>query len=275
MKKSMKLTILVLAISLITALTGCANVAIDAQITPDNLVTYSYTLSFAELDKENPNYEQLELFLLDIKEHWEENGVTGRIETADTTMKLTGTMQKQCESQYEAFETLYSYMTNEISPFDSVSLDYNHMEYIADYLLTANIDFTGILDEQIYETHPDIIDRDVEEFMDNLTCTATFSLPVSDGENPANIIESVSSHNIPLDNPYSIVVGNTVNQKDTDEMALYVKRDNLLKAVKISGAIAGAALLAVVALIVIGILKKKKSTSEDEVAEKSEENKEE
>lgn len=265
MKNINKLLIAALLFLLAIAFTGCAELNIDAEITPDNLVTYSYTLNFTELDEDDPNYTELQLFLMDVAEHWEQYDVEADITTSPTSMSLTGVMQKQCASRNEAFSTLYEFMTNEISLFDNASLDYNEDYYTANYNLTADIDLTGIVDEQIYDIHPSIVDNDVDEFMENIKCSATFSLPANDSADEMNIVSAVSVYDIPFNAPYSILINGMVtdNQKAAEENALISKQGKLRTTMIISGVIALAALVGIVVLILIS--KRKHKTEQAEI----------
>jgi len=270
MKNIYKLLTLSLIVIAAIAFTGCAELNINAEITPENLVTYSYTLDFTDLDEDEPNYTELQLFLLDIAEHWENNGVEADIATSPTAMSLTGVMQKQCASRYEAFNTLYEFMTNEISLFDNVSLDYNEDYYTANYALIADIDLTGIVDEQIYEVHPSIVDNDVDEFIQNMKCNAIFSLPANDSLEVMEINSVVSSYDIPFNVPYSIAIIGTVtdNLKAAVENALHAKQNRLRATMIIAGAVALAALVGIVVLVLIS-KKKSKDSESKEIAEET------
>ena len=283
MKNTIKYTLLTLVIITILAFTGCAEFNIDAKITADNFVSYTYTLNFTELDEEDPNYSQLELFLLDIKEHWEQNGVEGRIETTDTTIKLTGTMEQQCTSREEAFNTLYSFMTNEISVYDSVKLDYTETDYRADYNYELMIDLTGVVDEQIYEKHPTIVDEDVDKFMENFKCSSTFTLPYNDKPQSMEITEQITETAISLDAPiiynvHGMVVDSAAKQHDENLLA---QKSKLSRNIIIFSTIAIIAFLGIVAIVIVGSKSKKKAkvdeniVSDDKVPDEGEQKSEE
>ncbi|MEX1375880.1 MAG: hypothetical protein AB1Z23_00255 [Eubacteriales bacterium] len=264
MKKILKYLISTLSLIVVFALTSCAQFNIDAKITEDNFVSFSYILEFIELDKEDANYNQIELFLLDVKEHWEENGVVGHIETSDNSVRLTGKMEKQCETREDAFNTLYSFMTNEVSVFDNASLNYYESDYKAEYKLEFSIDMTGIVDEQIYESHPAIVDEDVNEFIKEFKCNISFSLPYNDDPKSLEISQKVSENIIPLDAPFNSIVDGIVldNFAKENKGNLFAEKDRLERSIKIFAVVAGVSLVGIIILIVlrIVIIKKKKIT---------------
>ncbi len=260
MKKTIKYIVLFTVIIAAAALAGCADITIQAEITDTNFVSYSYIMDFTELDRDDPNYAQLELFLLDVKEHWEENGAVGHIETSDTEIKLTGTMEKQCSSASEAFNTLFGFMTNEISVFEGAAIDYSEENDSANYSITANMDLTGLVDSQIYDIHPELVTNDVDEFMQNITCKAIFTLPYNDTTEPV-ISQKVTTFDIPFDKQYSLEISGIINDAETmsEQAVLMNEQAKIKKTITVSSIIAGGSLALLVAAIAAGILLKKKS----------------
>ncbi len=250
-----KIIIAALILLTIMVFTGCADIKINAEITPDNLVTYSYIMEFTELDSGDPNYEQLEIFIMEIQKSWQENGVDCSTDITETSMSLTGTLQKQCADREEAFNTLYEYMTNNISPFESVSLDYNEDFYSASYALTAKIDFSGIIDEQIYEVHPQMVTDDVNAFLETVTCTAVFSLPYTTEENSTTAMQSEDIIPLSLDEPTDIAIARNV--QNINNIALEKQLKLKITFQRILLIIAGAAALSAATAFIFVIKKKK------------------
>ncbi|MBN2879951.1 MAG: hypothetical protein JXN65_10045 [Clostridia bacterium] len=248
MKKKIILTAIILMT--IFVFSGCADIWIDAEITQDNLVTYSYILNFTGLDKDDPNYGQLELFLLDIQRYWEQNGIICSTDITDESIVLTGTMQRQCADREEAFNTLYEFMTNKITPFESVTLNYNSDFYSSSYILDAAIDLSGVLDQEVYEVHPQLVIDDITEFLQNSKCTAVFTLPYSETADSKEVIPKETIVNIPLDAPVKISISGSAasieNMQIEKNLMLKVKTQRaliIISAVSAVGAVAALIIL--------------------------------
>ncbi len=254
----MKKKIMMLALILLTILifAGCADIKIDAEITPENLVTYSYIMNFTNLDSEDPNYEQLEIFLMDIQKYWEENGVDCETNITDTSVNLTGTMQKQCADREEAFNTLYEYMTNKISLFESVNLDYTGDFYSSSYTINAKVDLSGVLDEQIYRVHPKMVTDDVDEFMQNITCTAVFRLPYSE-ENSSEITLKETSTNISFESATDIYVTGSAENIENIKLEKQLKIKLIIQTILI--VVAAVVFLAAMGMLIFMAVNRKKN----------------
>jgi len=269
-----KLTLLAIIMILIAIFSGCATVEIDASIAPDNFVSYSYTLVFSNLDSEDPNYNQLRLFILDMQEYWEKNGVACDTSITESSISLKGTIQQQCASQEEAFNTLYEYMTNEISPYDNVTLAYNEDNFRTDYSIEADMDFSKVVDQKVYDVHPQIVINDVDEFLNTVKVTAVFTLPSNEGTESMVIESKTLNFDIPIDSPYSIKIDGTINDNEAaareKQAGARVKR--LGAAIAVSVVLAAASLIAIIVMIVIKLsavrsAKKAKAVEEEEEQE--------
>ena len=267
MKKSIKYIVLFVVITAISALAGCADITIQAEITDTNFVSYSYVMDFTGLDRDDPNYAQLELFLLDVKEHWEKNGAVGHIQTSDNEITLTGTMEKQCSSASEAFNALFGFMTNEISVFEGASIDYTEENNSANYKIIANMDLSNLVDEQIYEMHPELVTGDVDKFMESITCSVMFTLPYND-TTEAVISQQVTSFDIPFDSSYSMEVTGIINDAESmsERVILLNEQAAIKKNITVAAIIAGVSFILLAGGIAAGVLLKKKgkSTSSEE-----------
>jgi len=275
MKKTTKYaaTILIIALTVIFAI-GCTNATIDASITNDNLVTYTYNIVVGDIDEEDINYDELQLFFLDIKKYWEEEGLDCELLLENDSINLTGTLFKQCTTREEAFDTLYEYMTHKTSAFDDVTLNYTEDFYKTNYSLVTHLDLSGIIDEDVYNVYPQIVGDDVNEFIDSFKATVKISLPTdgdaSQGEE--KIIQSESVTDVTLDEPVEISLSGVITNIQNIE-----SENNLIKAesgsiitIIISGSIA---LLSILILAILIILKRRQDLHGTE--EPEENNKEE
>jgi len=265
MNSKTKYITLALIILTISILTSCAQFNIEAQITPDNLVTYSYTFNFDNMNEDKLNYEELKLFLLDIQKYWGDNGIKCDMNIYENNIEFIGTMEKQCETREEAFETLYQYMTNKISLFDNVTLNYTDNYYTTEYSLTSTVDLTGIVDEQIYEVHPTIVDEDVDEFINSLKCTATFSLPYNDNIDSLEIIQNKIVSDIALTSPTNIVIAGIIHNNDLkiNEKDLLNKRNKQRISIIIF-ALLGLLTLCFSILLIVKLIKSKDKPNKNE-----------
>ena len=268
MKKIIKYTISALIISLVLAFAGCAEFNIEGKITEDNTVSFSYVLKFTGMDKEEDlNYDQLELFLLDVQNYWEAKGVDATMNLYDDGMELIGLMEKKCETREEAFNTLYEYMTNEITVFDNVSLSYTGDYYEVAYNVSGSVDLTGIMDEQIYEAHPEIVIEDVDEFMQNLSCNITFSLPYNDSVDAVEIIQNetaISFTDTAAFNIDGVIKNNDLLQEEKDLLTEKGMLEADIKKYRLFTYIgAGLLALVIIAIVVLNILGKKKNKNAD------------
>lgn len=254
MKKNIILSAILLLILLVS--TGCADIRIDAEITQDNIVTYSYILNFTGLDKDDPNYGQLELFLMDIQSYWEQNGIICSTNITDESLVLTGTMKQQCESREDAFNTLYEFMTNKITPFESVTLNYNGGFYSSSYILDASIDLTGVVDQEVYEVHPQMVIDDIAEFLQKSKCTAVFTLPYSETADSKEVISKETIINIPFDTPVEISISGTAASIENIQLEKYLmNKVNTQRALTI---ISAASALGALAVLIMLIMNRKK-----------------
>lgn len=261
-------TIFIITLTIIFAV-GCTNVSVDASITKDHLVTYTYNITVDDIDEEDLNYDELQLFFLDIKKYWEEEGLKCELLMDNDTINLTGVLSKQCMSREEAFDTLYEYMTHKTSIFDDVTLNYKEDFYKTDYALVAHLDLSGVIDEDVYSVYPQIVGDDVNAFMDGFKASVTISLP-ADGDavqGEANVIEKQSITDVSLDEPTEILLNGTItNTQNTEsENDLVKAKSNSKTTIIISGIIA---LLSITGLIILMFIKRNmKLDDEDEPKE--------
>jgi len=167
--------------------------------------------------------------------------------------------------------------------YDSVKLDYTEADYRADYAYELMINLTGIVDEQIYEKHPTIVDEDVDKFMENFKCSSTFTLPYNDKPQSMEITEQITETAISLDAPiiynvHGMVVDSAAKQHDENLLA---QKSKLSRNIIIFSTIAIIAFLGIVAIVIVGSKSKKKAkvdeniVSDDKVPDEGEQKSEE
>ena len=263
-------TILIITLALVFA-AGCTNVEVNASITEDNLVTYTYNILVDDIDDEDINYDEIRLFFLDIKKYWEEQGLDCELLLENAQINLTGTLSRQCENREEAFDTLYEFMTHKTSIFDDVTLNYTEDFYKTNYSLITHLDLSGVIDEDVYEVYPKIVGDDVNDFIDSFKAVVKFSLPTEgvSEQGETMIIQSESSTEVTLEEPVEISLsGNISNIENTESEAnLENVKAKSKNAMFISGIIA---LLSLAGLAVLIIIKRNTKDTDDENVGKEE-----
>jgi len=267
----MKNTTKYIAIILIVILTtifaaACTNVTVDALITEDNLVTYTYDIMVTDIDEDDINYDGIQLFFLDIKKYWEEEGLDCELLIGDGGIHLTGTLSKQCSTREEAFNTLYEYMTHKTSVFDDVTLNYTEDFYKASYSLVSHLDLRGIINEDIYSVYPEIVGDDVNEFIKGFKATVKVSLPTDADASSGveNIIQNELVTDVTLDKLVEISLSGTItNTQNAASEAVLKKSESVSRiSILISGSVA---LLSIVSLIVLIVYNRKNKLHEEDI----------
>ena len=210
MKKNLKYSLLFIIILTLSSLIGCGQININAAITEDNEVTYSYKMVF-NIEEDDINYSGVTTYLLKIKNHWEESGFKANIKTEEESITLIGKISEEYETRQEAFAALYSYMTNDISPFVDVEYEYNMNYYYEDYILKANINLEGLADEDIYTAYPSIVGEDVDDFLENMKCTITINLPQNNSKESDDIVENIVIVDVPFNEQAEVSLSGIIN----------------------------------------------------------------
>ena len=256
MKKYLKHIILAITILSVFLLAGCAEININASISNENLVIYTYTLNFNELDEDNPNTKSLETLLIETNSYWQDLGFDSELTSEGDTTTLVCTMQKQCATREEAFQALYEFMTNEITLFDDVSYTYINGFYKEDYSIVSHLDLSKIIDEEIYEVYPKIVGENVDDFAQSINCTVTFSLPVNESTETDALSQSQTVTAVGFSEPAEINISGYINNNENMryENSLLEEKSKTMKALIIFG---GASLLAVILAVILLIFRKK------------------
>lgn len=267
MKNKLKyLLIFSLFIITIPVLSGCAEFSINASINQDNMVEYSYEIIIRDLADDDKNYSEAVSYLEELAAHFAEAGFSSSVEETESELEMTALIEKQCSTRQEAFEELYNYMTNSVSPFIDVDYEYNLNYTYEDYYLKANINLDGMVDDDIYTIYPLIVGDDVDEFLSNLTCSYNISLPQNESTEADIITQKIVSGNIPLDTQTEIFISGKINNNAHTlyEKELLKKWNNniLLLAAGILITI-----LAVIAIIIFSRAIKKNKKGSDELAQ--------
>lgn len=242
---------------------GCTEFVIDASINEDNTLTYSYKIDVSDIDSADVSYSQVKEYLHKVERHWENNGFDAKVSIYDNGIHVSTKIEEDFETREQAFAALYQHMTNDISPFVDVDYTYNLNYYYEDYTLDAALDFSNIIDSEIYNVYPDIVGKDVDAFLDTAICTVNISLPKNEGTEDDIISENIETVTSSLTGKSSInisgIINNNANKKY--EQDLHAKRDLEIKNMIIFFSIA---LVLIVALIVLIVLAKKKKKHSDE-----------
>jgi len=269
MKNKLKFIIISAVLAALLSLAGCAELNINASIDQRNVVDLSYEIIIPEIDQEDINYTETKSFLGKIMKYWtQEEGFDTHLDSSGNTLHLSAHLTKECASRQEAFQELYNYMTNSVSPFVNVTYDYNQNFYYEDYSLNAAINLSGIIDDDIYTVYPSIVGDDADEFLNNLKCTVTVSLPQNESDVSDAVTLNVVTVDVPVDSETEIAISGIINNN------VNVRYENNLLATKayqkkmiIILSAAAAALVGVLVLIIVLRKKQKKKERGQSVAE--------
>ena len=262
MKNKLKYIVALAAAFAALVLTSCAQLGITAEIDADNNVSYTYEITITGMSEDDINYNETKSYLGKIMRYWsDEEGFDTSLESQDGTLRMTAVLEKQCDSRQEAFEELYKYMTNSVSPFESVEYEYSQNFYYEDYSLTSAVSFEGMVDDDIYSVYPTTVGDDIDEFLSSLTCTVTFSLPLNESDISDEVTQNVVIKNIPLEGESEISISGVINNN------VNVRYENNLLSTKAHQEktiiiFSAAGVLALAALIVIIILRRKAKKKE-------------
>ncbi len=260
MKNKSKLTILILLAVTAAVFTGCSELKIESSISADNLVTHMYELSISGVEDTDVNYKEIREFLHKVSDNWKEAGFDSKVIIKDDLILVRGTLTKQCSSREEAFITLYEFMTSPASPFSNVEYGYNLNYYYEDYFLKASLDFSDIVDNDIYTAYPSIVGEDVDKFFENFKCTVNFSLPENNSLETDEISQNILVKDITPNGENEIVLSGRINNNANAqyEKDLIAKREKEEKNLIV---FTSAGLFAIIVLIILIILRKRKKKS--------------
>lgn len=258
--------LIILAISGLVLFTGCTDVLIDAKITSDNLVKMTYTLSFSDTRDDKVMHDSLMEFLYDLTEYWQEIGYDASIRIEDRFVIAYCNMEKQCETREQAFEVLHEFMTNEITVFDKVEYTYNQDYYKEDYTISADIDMSNMIDENIYTEYPVIVGEDIDRVMDEANVVVRFTLPYDDTQEDNQINEKVFENTVMLNAPATVTAQGVIHNYYNIEKELYLfeAKEKKQHTLYILAAAAFVSIAGLITLLILGKRKKKKDDDESQ-----------
>ncbi|MBN2879323.1 MAG: hypothetical protein JXN65_06785 [Clostridia bacterium] len=223
--------VIALSFVILLSFSGCASIVLRGEITPDYLAVYH---GEAEIDLSNYDYSQITLAqesLLKLSEYWKSIGYESQLSAEGETYHLYFQKQVQCESYEDAFDKLFEMMTDEFSPFSSLSYEYTPYSNFSEYKIAGSIDTRGIIDSDAYETINDEIKGNIDEEMNNLDASIEFILPNQDSySQPADSVKTFSSQILGETVNDFVFAGKIFNQrvaeenKDVIEMYQYYNR---------------------------------------------------
>jgi len=271
MKNKIKYIPILLIMAAILVLSGCAKLDITASIDNENNVDYTYKITVTGIEDDDINYAEIKSYLGKILLHWKSAGFTSSLIETDGGFELTAAMSGQYETREEAFAALYSFMTNEVSPFTDVEYDYNLNYYYEDYYLSAGLDLENMIDDDIYTVYPSTVGADVDEFLSSFKCDVTFSLPSNESKESDAVIQKTVTQSISLNKPEEIylsgIINNNVNARY--EQAL-IERRAQEKMIIIISACASVLLIGVIILLSVKVKRGKKAKGEEKSLENDE-----
>jgi len=262
MKSKIKYIPVLFILAAILVLSGCTKLDITASIDKDNNVDYTYKITVTGIEDDDINHAEIKSYLGKIMLHWKGAGFTSSLIEIDGGFELTATMSGQYQSREEAFAALYSFMTNEVSPFTDVEYDYNLNYYYEDYYLSAGLDLENMIDDDIYTVYPSTVGADVDEFLSDFKCDVTFSLPSNESKESDEVIQKTVTESISLDAPEEIylsgIINNNVNARY--EQAL-IERRAKEKMIIIISSCASVVLIGVIILLSFKVKKMRNAKS--------------
>lgn len=251
---------IIAAILVLSALlfSGCSEFIINASIDENNLMTYSYKIDVKDIDIDDINYMQVKGYMEKIQHHWESSGYDAEIFNYDDGISVYLEIKEQCDSREQAFAALYKSMTNDISPFVDVNYYYNLNYYYEDYSLNARLDFSETIDDDIYTVYPDVVGKDVDEFLKSAQCTVNISLPENKSTETDIISQNSQTFSSSLTEKINISMASIINNNANKiyEQELTAKKELEQKTMLIFFSIA---LVLIAALVVLIVLRKKKN----------------
>ncbi|MEX1376451.1 MAG: hypothetical protein AB1Z23_03145 [Eubacteriales bacterium] len=254
------------------AFAGCTELKIDASIDENNMLTYSYKIDVTDIKKDDINYDEVKLYLEKIEQHWEDNGYDAAISTYDGGISIYMEINEQYETRGAALAGLYKCMTNEISPFSDVDYTYNLNYYYEDYTLDASLDFSNIINEQIYTAYPGAVGKEADDFINSAKCTVTISLPINESIEDDVINQNTKSFDVPIDKRSSIHMQGKINNNENLEYErdLIAKSEKQKENVIISAIVLFVSILILAIVIILWGKWRKKKKPQDEEDEKEE-----
>lgn len=158
-------------------LTGCITVTIKGEINSDFTAIYQGEI---QLNLSRYEYSQQSLAqesLLKLSEYWQSIGYESHVTLDSEIYHVYYKKQKQCQNYEEAFEELFKLMTDEYSPFYSLSYEYTPYENFSEYQVTGRIDIQDAIDMDVYNAMNDDIKQQIDSQMENLDATVELILP--------------------------------------------------------------------------------------------------
>lgn len=264
MSKIKKYIIAAALIIIASLFAGCAEITIFAYIDAYNTMTYRYVVDVDDIDLDDVNYNQVKGYFEKLERHWEKSGYDTDIYPYDDGISIYMEISETYETREEAFAALYDAMTNEISPFTDVDYGYNLNYYYEDYYIDATLNFSEIVDNDIYDVYPGVVGEDVNELLNNIKCTAYFNLPENEGTMDDIIKMNKKSFDISLDSETPINISGKINNNANRvyEENLQAKRSLEQKNMIIFFSITLASIIILVLLIVSKKMKTKTQDTE-------------
>lgn len=199
-------------------ISGCTDINIKCSVSSDNTANMEYSIAIDTSNIESNDYEMLISDLNDIVGHWDSyDDVTANIIESDAENKvyMSMHMEEQCSDREEAFNTLYSFMSSELSVFDKVRYAYNKNYYGEDYEINGIVDFSKIINsDELSEAYPNYVQSDLQKVLDNTTLTMTFTLPENISQDSNEIIYKTTEQQLSLNNPSEFNINGTINNTE-------------------------------------------------------------
>ena len=184
-----------LALIFILAFSACVKVNIIGEIDSDYKSTYRGEVELSLSKYSNAQQSLAQESLLKLSEYWKSIGFESQVSIESETYYEK---QKQCKDYEEAFAELFKMMTDEYSPFASLSYEYVSYSNFSNYKISGSVDATSMLDEQVYSNLNYEIKTKVDNEMDDLNAKITFILPNEEGFNLSS--SSIDNYVIDIQN---------------------------------------------------------------------------
>ncbi|MEX1378142.1 MAG: hypothetical protein AB1Z23_11810 [Eubacteriales bacterium] len=154
------------------------------------MVSYRGDIEINLKQYENSQHAVTQDTLLQLSEYWKEIGFESEVQVDGNIYHTYFLKQKQCTSYEEAFAELFKMMSDEYSPFKSLSYKYTHYQNYDEYNITGQIDVQQVIDKEALAALPADIQEVINNEINNMSAYIIFDLPNYENTPPTSVAEA-------------------------------------------------------------------------------------
>lgn len=274
MRYKLKRVFLLTAFILLCALfSGCTKAEIDCGIDENHTAYLKIDLNVDLSDLDTDSAREAENSFSQLAAYYEAQGfaIEGNLDSWSKTqapLQLTMTLQKETDSDAEAFSALKDMLCNEkLTPFTAVSMFSDGGETERGFSMTVQCDADRLLKTAGIDQFPQALQKFIGERIDSSTATLRISLPATTVEDYSGTLEqaetiAAASTDISFTQQTELKLvtrahlqqGETVQQSAADSILQLQKQNNLL----LWGQRIAIGILAVCVILFIILLRRRK-----------------